>query len=115
MTEEEAVAYTINLLKKHKHQSRELTPADYAEIKKWMRLAILFDGTKVHYYIPKYRIFFNNFSCIIDTMDFDFLMKLRTEVLEELMVEPLNDKDLEFVAKGVIQTISNKKNEKKKI
>jgi hypothetical protein len=108
MSEDEVIEYTNNLLENHKLQARQLTTDDYAEIKKWMRIAQLFPND-VHKYSPKYKKFYNRYKYIIQSMDTHILLKLIQEVLIELNVEPVNDKDFEYIAKGVIETISKMK------
>lgn len=114
MNEDEVAEYTKYILDNIQAQTKPLTQADYAEIKKWMRIAELFpDG--VQHYIPKYRKFYDRYHIAIFSMDFDIIHRLHLEVIKELEVEPINDKDFEFVGKGVIETISRMNNEEKEI
>ena len=114
MSEEDAFEKAIYVINNLKAQSRTPTRADFAEIKKWLRIAILFPEG-VHRYLPKYKKFCERYHYMVYTLDFNALMKLEQEVLAELDVEPVNDKDFEFVAKGVIETISRKQDEEKEI
>ena len=107
MTEEiteEVAKMTKELLERHKVQARPLTKRDYAEIKKWIRLANIFPD-KVHRYLPKFEAFHDRYWINIKIMEHKELRSLITDVYIELQIEPINDKDFEFVGKGVIETI----------
>jgi len=88
-------------------QSRTPTKEDIIEMKKWMRLAITFPD-KVHRYLPKFKIFHDNYGHMVINLDPYLHFKLLKDILIELKVEPVNDKDFEFVAKGVIETMKKK-------
>ena len=99
--------YTNKLLDDIRIQSRIPTREDIIEIKKWMRLAITFPD-KVHRYLPKFKKFCDNYGHMVITLDPHLHLKLMIDIFKELRVEPVNDKDFEFVAKGVIETIKKR-------
>jgi hypothetical protein len=117
MTEEiseDVIKYTTELIEKHKIQAKPLTAKDYAEIKKWIRLANTFPD-KVHRYLPKFEAFHDRYWINIKIMEHKEIRKLIFDVYTELEVEPVNDKDFEFVGKGVIETVIRRSKEVKEM
>lgn len=125
MSEDEALEYTKEYLEKVRVesyqktiddanklldniriQSRTPTKEDIIELKKWMRLSILFPQ-RFYRYVPKFKVFHDNYNHMIYN-NMELIYKLNKDVWIELQVEPVNDKDFEFVAKGVIETIKKK-------
>jgi hypothetical protein len=117
MTEEiseDVIKYTTELIEKHKIQAKPLTAKDYAEIKKWIRLANTFPD-KVHRYLPKFEAFHDRYWINIKIMEHKEIRRLIFDVYTELEVEPVNDKDFEFVGKGVIETVIRRSKEVKEM
>ena len=106
MEDFEVEDYVDNIINRHKESARPLTNDDLQEIKKWIRLSYLFPNN-VHRFIPESKKFHEKYGMrIFLDLSREDINKLNIEVLQELSVEPVNDKDFEFVGKGIIETIS---------